>query len=202
MATESEKANYLAERVLALEEANRFFSPRGKEKREMWVAERFLSHVAPHLASEVTWVDAEPWDVLCVGARIQIKEHQDAGRRRHDEFKQALARAKNAIAPAELGESWTPSTVSLATAVEHVIAAAEMYSTKYAPAVLAELDLLIYLNIEASIEGSELKPLASLSSGWRSVSAVCNDCAFVLVATRRAPSFIRAALGNVFRARA
>jgi hypothetical protein len=202
MATDSETSDFLTGRVQALEETNKLFSPQGKEERELWVAKEFLAYVLPGTSdSAIEWVDGEPWDVLCLGARFQIKEIQEPGRRRHDEFKDALARAKTVTDPMELLQDWTPTTITLAEAMSRTNEAAGKFSTKYAPAVAQSLDLLIYLNLDASIV--EVPTIGTSECvqlfHWRSVSVVSNGCAFVLYASESAPSYIRAAVGAFLR---
>lgn len=201
MADDAENKEFIAGRVKALEEAVRFFSPQAKEEREKWIAEHFLSFVRPGTPdSEIRWVDAEPWDVLCLGAKFQIKEIQEPGRRRHMDYKEALVKARNVADPNELLEPYTPTTIRAADAQARVVAQLRAWTDKYAPDVAICLDLLVYLNIESSVSTDNLviSDTADLAR-WRSVSVVCNDCAFVMVAAAGAPNYLREGVGVVRR---
>ena len=75
------------------------------------------------------------------------------------------------------------------------------WTDKYAPDVVKKLDLLVYLCIESNISTDALPDLSHYLNltKWRSVSVVCNDCAFILSARHDAPDFLRTGAGNVCR---
>jgi hypothetical protein len=192
---------FIKKRVKALENSVRFFSPKAKEERERWIALKFLSFIYPNsLASDVQWVDAEPWDVLFLGTKTQIKEVQELGRKRHTEYKEALAKAKTAAHPSELFEFYTETWITITDAVRIALRPLNEWTNKYAPDVVNKLDLLVYLCIESNISMDALPDLSHYLNlaKWRSVSVVCNDCSFVLSARHDAPDFLRTAVGKVY----
>ena len=203
MASDAKNKEFIADCIKALDEAVRFFSPQAKEERERWVVESFLSFVRPHTPdTEIQWVDAEPWDILCLGAKFQIKEIQEPDRLRHAEYKQALSTAKIASHPHELLDECTPTKVTAEHAVDLALAKLESWTKKYAPVVASDLDLLVYLNIESSVSTDTIPDMSNLNLGkWRSISILCNDCAFVLSASQEAPEYILTIIGTMFRRR-
>src|SRR5688572_24417938 len=94
---DADEETYLAEHRKALLESVAFWSPGKKLERELWVAKTFLRHLKVQYAeSELVPETSEPPDINFRGARFEIKEILDSDRRRHEEYREKLAKAKSA----------------------------------------------------------------------------------------------------------
>ena len=108
--------DYIRDVTKARREAVEFFSPRSKQERELWVARAFLRQIGVRFAEDdVIASTEEPCDVLFHDACIQVKELLDHGRRRGQEYKDALTKAEQTIDPIELSEQceWRPIRFSV-----------------------------------------------------------------------------------------
>lgn len=199
-----ETKDALNERIEALRASVEFFSPQMKQERELWVAREFLEYLGFNFEpTDLCVSQDEPPDVLFSGARFEIKEILDPDRRRGTEYKAALNKAESAKHPRELLESYSPKSVTVDEAAARIAEESKRWKEKYAPAVIRQLDLLFYFNLqECGVVGNQIQR-GNLDAclQWRSVSVVGNDCAFVLCANDDAPEFIRNACGAVFRKR-
>jgi hypothetical protein len=89
-----------------------FFSSSNKAARERWVVLEFLLNLGLEVAEDgLVSVTDDPPDVLYSECRFEVKEILDPGRRRHQEFKHALAKANTATSPSELWESGDARTI-------------------------------------------------------------------------------------------
>ena len=182
----------------------RFFSNKMKKDREKWVVREFLDYLKIEVKkNEVASFDDEPPDVVFRDARFEIKEILEENRRRTDEYKKALRIAETATNITDLFEEWSPTELKMRDALKIVATKASAEQKRYAPAVCQSLDLLFYLNPrDASIVGNNIA--SNILHGieqlkWRSISFVTNDCAVVMAANDKAPSFIMAKTGKVLR---
>ena len=142
--------------------------------------------------SEVISSPDEPPDVLFREARFEIKEIQDPGRRRHLEFKQALAKAEKATRASQLLEEFAPQNITPSQIAELVLAQLTVLSLKYDAATRRANDLLFYVNLNDRYMQHEAVPGPQpfSASGWRSVSVFENEAAIVLLASSEAPVFL------------
>jgi len=193
--------DYLEERRKALEESVAFFSPERKMERENWVVDAFLKNLGVEFSpSELVSEPDEPPDVRFRDAQFELKELMDPGRRRHQEYRDALAKAQSATDPSELLEPFTPRDATPSEIYAAVFEAASALLRKYPPATCANLDLLFYINYEDVMGLTEVPfpDVAALrAQPWRSVSFIIGHRACVLVAQPHAPSFVRAAQGKI-----
>jgi hypothetical protein len=198
---------HLSDVVAALEESVRFYG-HGKHKqkeRERYVAERFLKGVGLHFdCSEIEQPEVDPPDVKFRTARFEIKEVQDPGRRRHDEYRERLQKARNAERAADLVESFSPTDVSITSILDRLQGEAERLldkNTYRCPQVRRNLDLLFYVNLQKAwgIEDAPWPDLTAFrSQGWRSVSFLkgAHTCC-VVFANEDAPDFLRQRQGRI-----
>lgn len=190
--------------IEALRASVKFFSPEMKQERELWVAREFLEYIGISFApSNLGPSEDEPPDVLYFGARFEIKEILDPKRRRGADYKAALKKAEAAKHPKEMLELYSPRSVTVDEVVAMVVEASSRWKAKYAPAVIRQLDLLFYFNLqETGVFGNQAPRVGvGACSEWRSISVLGNDCAFVVCANEDAPKFIKSAYGTVFRKR-
>lgn len=180
-----------------------FFSSQDKFFREKWVVGEFLANLSvEYEESELQW-GSDPPDIVFRDAQFEIKEIMDKGRRRHDEFKQALARAQAATDPDELLEEYSPKTITISEVYDLVYAqAADLAKRKYPPKVRKETDLLCYVNLVDVMRMIEtpfpdVSALATL--GYRSVSFLDGHRSCVFCAQPSALSFLRVHFGLTHR---
>ncbi|MCI0654818.1 MAG: DUF1780 domain-containing protein [Methylococcaceae bacterium] len=102
-------AEFIADRIAALEESVRYFSSENKAERERWVVEALLENMnIPHRAEDVVSPEQDPPDVLALGCEFAVKEILDPGRKRHQEYKEELERAETVTDPQDLLTGFTP----------------------------------------------------------------------------------------------
>jgi len=198
------KLPFIQERIASLEETIRFFGagPDNQQAQERIVVEGFLRGLGVEFsASEIKTVNQGPPDAIFRDATFEVKELYPPERRRHDEYKLELAKAREAFWAEELFEQFSPVDISLQEVVDQVSALALKYASQYAPAVRAGLDLLVYANLHHvwGITEGQFPDLSVLQNcGWRSVSffrGSATSC--VLAADAKAPQFVRAAVGRL-----
>lgn len=193
-------AELIADRIAGLEASVEFFSQKRKVEREVWIATEFLRNL--HLrfkVEDVRSVKDEPPDVLFRNANFEVVELLDPGRKRHQEYKAQLKKARNATHPSELVTMFTPVDIQIADLYEKCVALAETKAKKYAPAVRSGLDLLVYANLTRiwDVIGKEFPdPKELRNQGWRSVSFVKGNRSACFMARKDAPPFIQKALGR------
>jgi len=184
----------------ALEASVDFFSPDRKRERELWDCEAFLSNlnVSFEIAELLPQKD-DPPDVVFRDARFETKEILDPGRRRHQEYKDALAKAKVAKSPKELLDDYHPQYLTPAEIGTLVQAELDGLVKRYEPRLVGTLDLLFYVNLKShSIERGLIPEAARFATyGWRSVSVFIRWGALVLFAAPTAPDFIRERAGTL-----
>lgn len=193
---------FIASVIKAREESVSFFSNAGKQERERWVVNEFLTNLGLRCSeSDVVSSIDEPPDVTYRDGRFEVKEVMDVGKRRHAEYKESLRRAKEAKVVDDLLEEYPPRNITY-TEVFDLVGKHLATIRPYAPATKGNLDLLFYINLE-DVHGyisSEIPSTADCQrQGWRSISFVAGPMGVVLCATASAPSFLRAHVGKVMR---
>ena len=187
---------FLLDHIHALEETVRFFSPQNKRKREEWVCEQFLGNLKLGFSpSEITWQSSDPPDVIFRNACFEIKEILDAGRRRHDEYRDALCKAKEAKNLAALLKTFSPQDITPHDIGNLVLnELKEMSKGNYDPSFKRKLDLLFYVSLPQRFFKNGHMPDTNLFSiwGWRSISVLEGKEALVFYAEADAPEFLLA----------
>jgi Putative endonuclease, protein of unknown function (DUF1780) len=196
--------------IRALEKSVQFFSA-GKaqqKQRDRWVVEHFLRALGIKFdALEIKQPDDDPPDATFRGAAFEVKEIQDSGRRRGDEFKQKLEKARKAESYSELLEYFSPGDISIADVYQRIISECkDLTLGKYrVAAVRRSLDLLFYVNLGMQVafemedgQRPRLDPL--IADGWRSVSflhGAAKSC--VMCASSAAPDFLQTLQGRLMQ---
>lgn len=189
----------------SIEHAIEFFSNRSKKERELWVVRRFLQTLGISFdESELKASDCDPPDVLFQGLSFEVKEEMDPGRRRHDEYREALLKVNQANSVRELLRREIPRVLSYDEIASHAIKKAStlVKNRKYPVAVRKTLDLLVYANLDAvyGYRESPLPPCDGLiGQGWRSVSFLSGDIASVLSASASCSQLLADFEGKVLR---
>src|SRR5260221_391292 len=139
---------YLDAQRKARAESVEYFRSGNKSERERWVVREYLSNLGLSVAeSELVSSPQDPPDVLYLDASFEIKEILSDGRRRHQEYKEALHKAIEATAPGDLAEMFTPRDVTVSDVCALILKeATALAKEKYPPAVRKSLDLLFYVN--------------------------------------------------------
>lgn len=195
---------YLNDIRKGLKDSVDFFSDQDKFIRERWVVANFLINMSMPFAETDLVRGSDPPDVVFRDAHFEIKEILDKGRKRHAEYKHALARASAAIDPTGLLEEYLPIDISIQDVYEMVHSVAADFSIrKYSPEVRRQIDLLCYVNLKnvmGLVESPfpDITPLALL--GYRSVSFLEGHRSCILCAAPSAPSFLHVPLGIIHRA--
>lgn len=183
-----------------LRESVAFWSPDKKLERETYVVRTLLQHLGvQHDPAEIRSEAAEPPDMHFRSARFEIKEILDHDRRRHDEYRQKLERALSARCPRETMEQYTPQDLTFSEIGDRVVQLLQETSKRYAPKVIEQLDLLVYVNLLKRIVVLD-SPVPDSTTfakfGWRSVSMVNGSVACVLHARPDAPDFLHVNVGK------
>jgi hypothetical protein len=203
MSTLSEN-DYIKHRQAEIKEAIYFFSNKCKKDREIYVVRHFLSLLnIKFFDQEIKACLEEPFDIIFRNANFQIKEIYDKGRKRGDEYKQALQKTENATSVKDFLESYSPKMITCKDVASIVANCTSKLKQKYGNSERDTIDLLFYFNLkDVHLKDDALTDVNSYSSqmsGWRSVAVYSGDCALVLHLSKKAPDFLKAAKGVVFR---
>lgn len=147
---------------------------------------------------ELASPDVDPPDVNFRDASFEVKELLDDGRRRDDEYKDAVRQADSATSFSDLSQIADNPEMSLAGVMTVVGDRLEDLRTAYGFNEQASFDLVFYFNLQVRVrEVREERPVGPLSSPalvscrYRSVSVYANSFALVLDAKEDAPEFLR-----------
>jgi hypothetical protein len=126
----------------ALKESVAYFSSANQGALDQWVVVEFLTNLGLEFgADEVIRQREDPPDVIFRDAAFEVKEILDPGRRRHDEYRAALAKALATSNPADLAEDVTLEDITPAQIGTVVSELAQSLCDKYEPGFRATLDL-------------------------------------------------------------
>jgi len=195
MATfDEDAARMLREHIESLEASVRYYSPQNKAERERWVAQAFLQNLGVvHDPAEVLPSPSDPPDILFRGARIEIKEIIDPGRRRHAEYKAELEKARGASSIFDMIEPFKPGEISITEVFNKCLSSMEALAARHPIAVRQHLDLLFYVNLRHVTRLTE-EPFPDIapmvSHGWRSVSFLKGHRGCCFFAAPGTPEFI------------
>ena len=187
-----------------LEGMRTLYSNSRKGEREAWVLECFLKLLSIPFTKGHFETDAgEPVDLGFLGGRFQIKELLDEGRKRNDEVKKALERARQATAE-EIAtvSSFEPEFLTIPQLTKRLVPEMVKQVERYYGCNADKTDLLFYVNLRhVFIEDAVFKPvdieLPPALQAWRSISITSGVTAAVLFASAGAPAFVRDARGEV-----
>lgn len=199
---------FLQSTIRSLKESLEFFGAgeERKRERERWIVEHFLRGLGLKFEPcEIEQPDRDPPDVRFRGAAFEVKEILEPGRRRGDEYRERLERAKTAISHDALTESFAPRSLPIGD-VYHLLMdqTRELAARKYvAVADRRGLDLLFYVNLGMRAawdvaEGSRPETTQLVAEGWRSVAFLHGSrTVCVIYASSAAPEFLRTAQGQL-----
>lgn len=199
---------FLQSTIRSLEGALEYFGAgeAKKRERERWIVEHFLRGLGLSFKEdEIEQPEQDPPDARFRGASFEVKEIQEVGRRRGDEYRAMLARARAAISIAELSEDFAPQSLPIAEAYRLIMEQTlELSAAKYVSmADRRGLDLLFYMDLDAQrawdVEDRACPSIAPLvAEGWRSVSFLHGtNTACVISASNSAPAFLKDVEGRL-----
>jgi hypothetical protein len=176
----------------AREEQVRFFSNAAKPERERWVVHEFLKTLAISLSEDELYSPKESDDVDVVfrDANFQVKEIPEPDCRRSSEVREDLKRAETATQPMDLFGPLVAKDIIYEDAFPQIQTYARDH--RYSPTSRAKLDLLVYVTHHHSVLNRAAQPADLSTLGWRSISCLFGPHAYVLVAAKNAPLFLRA----------
>jgi hypothetical protein len=194
---------YIAKLINYTRESVRLFSNPKKSERERMAFAAFLRCLGiKFLALEIELPEQnDNKDINFRGARFQIAESFDRGRKRGDEYKareEMLIMAKN-IEDTLLPIEW-PSPISYEELFEIVAKTLSKKNKHYGGhRGCASLDALVHINRKRFLDmsSSKMTTFDKLESqGWRSVSLLFPPYSHVIFAKRDAPEFLKINAGQ------
>lgn len=198
MSSSSEEEDALLAQIRApWPEERRFFSRLGKGDRERWTVDAFLKGMSIDFVSEelCSLPEESKVDVEFRSARFQVKEIPNPDTRRNDEVKETYRRVMAARTLQEtIGPGFVYDVPRPISGYDLVIKSAREQSLndKYLE-TKRSLDLLFYVTRTrtSAIDPREIRSEDLRALGWRSVSCLIGDLAFVLYAADDAPEFLQ-----------
>ncbi len=155
--------------------------------------------------TEIKRPPADPPDAEFRGAAFEVKEILEHGRKRGDEYKQHLKKARSASSYEDLMEQFAPESISVEEVSQRIMEVTKMLAQKkYSTEALRhDLDLLFYVNLGMKtawgIDDGHRPSIESLiDEGWRSVSflhGLSTSC--VVWASESARPFLKAKQGQL-----
>lgn len=177
-----------------------YFSGPNKQTRELWIVENFLkvSRVR-YIRADLVPSPQDPPDVLVKRGCFELKELMDPGRKRHQEYKEALKRLSRPIRKIELLERRPVRTLSHVEVAEMIKSLLKELQLKYPPRLRIAMDLLVYVNLQDvfGIDGHLPPSIDFRGFGWRSVSAVTGTQAWTYQVRKDAPRWLVNRVGRI-----
>lgn len=198
--------DYVASMKRALIESVNFFGNKNKQERELLVLQDFLSYLPiPIICTDVVPATEEPFDVSYGPYRFQVKEVLSEGRRRGDEYAQALSSITEESKPEDLLEPYHPTNIPLNDALPRVVSELRRHrEEKYDEQQsfqrrASNIDVLVYLNLTDTTYSNKKVdfPHEELEK-WKSVSLVSNNCAIVLACSDQCNQLLFPHIGHLY----
>ncbi|MBI4739698.1 DUF1780 domain-containing protein [Candidatus Woesearchaeota archaeon] len=145
---------------------------------------------------EIQICQDEPPDIIFRDARFEVTECQDDNRKRGDEYKEKLQRAKCAKGIKDFLEPYESRSPITEQKLLEKISKGISNKGKYDLCTRQSLDALVYVNLKefAGYDGKTKVnniPAEWVSQSWRSVSFVMDGHAGVLFCNSNAPQFLK-----------
>ncbi len=190
--------DWKAEYIHELEESLAFFSNASKLEREIWVVRRLISALGIDFKEEEFRAGQEPTDVIFRDGYFQIKEKLNEGRKRTDELKKKLERARTAQSYGDLLEHYTPQNITFAEITEQCSEAAKVIANHYGAVERKKIDLIYYFNYIDFHETLDGRILGG-NKDFRSFSVVSNGFCCVINTSEEAPAFLSKNNGRIVK---
>ena len=184
------------EYISRLEESLAFYGNQSKFGREKWVALRLVEGLGIDFQNEEFKPSEEPSDVLFRSAHFQVKEMLNEGRKRTQELKEQMKRAKAAKSFRDLQEHYTPQDITFTEIVERCAKFANDIANHYGPHERNNIDLICYFNYVDYHETNTIN-METVNNAFRSFSVVSNRFCAVINTAENAPRFLSENKGRV-----
>ncbi len=194
------------ERVAFFKRGIQRFSRAFGKAREKWVVFVFLRSldVAFDKSEMRNDEQASAVDIYFRDAAFQVKESLDLKRRRTQEYKDDLNKARAVRSNRELIDhilesGYDPKYLPIGKLVESLLPVLQEWSEAYSSESRANTDLLVYVNhIDIwGVDGNKTPAIHPF--GWRSISITKGGWSAVLSASPTAPAYLRTSCGVVKR---
>lgn len=182
--------------IKSCEKSLNLFSNPGKPYTEIWVVREFLRNLGINFEDNELKTGNNPPDVIFRTAEFEIKELDKRGRKRHDEYKQKLEKAKSATSLTDLMTPYEFKEISLQEIVNRIDE--KIKELSYSPDFCKSTNILFYINFSLIGAHCYIVPEKNIWVKWRSVSMVTNNnVSCVFWASNAAPEFIKSVMNKV-----
>ena len=198
MSFEQNIARLSADKTQEIEQSIGLFSNSGKTKREIWVLTEFLRNLGVSFKDSELTSGSNPPDVIFQDAAFEIKEIDEENRKRGDEYKEKIEKAKSAKTLKELYPDYKFKEISLPEIINrmHETLKGLVYDTDFCK----KIDILFYINYSLIGEHNYTIPANDAWIKWRSISMVTNNnISCVFFANDDAPEFIKTIEGKIIK---
>ena len=198
MSSEEDIKKLSTDKIREIEQSINLFSNSGKPKREIQVVAEFLKNLGISFADTELTAGNNPPDVIFRDAAFEIKELDKINRKRGDEYKENLEKAKSATTLKELYPNYKFKEISLPEVITRMHEAVKglVYDTVFCK----KTDILFYINY--SLRGKHNYTISENDTWtkWRSISMVTNNnISCVFFANDDAPEFIKTIKGKIIK---
>lgn len=191
-----EEREEIKDNIKSCEKSLRLFSNSGKTYIEKWVVQELLGNLGINFEVNELKTGDNPPDVIFRTAEFEIKEVDKKGRKRHDEYKQKLEKAKSATNLTDLMVPYEFKEITLQEIINRVDE--KIKELNYSQDFCKNTNLLFYINFSLMGEHRYTISKKSIWKKWRSVSMVTNNnVACVFWASNNAPEFIKSVMDKV-----
>lgn len=180
------------------EEAISFFSNPRKSQKEALSFSNFLKNIGIDFQENELKLGNNPPDIIFRGAEFEIKEIDEEGRKRHDEYRLKLKKARSATTLKELMTPYKFKEITLQEIVNRIHKELEQFVSKYVADFRKTTNILFYINYSLIGEHNYTIFDNNIWKKWRSVSMVTNNnISCVFSANNDAPEFIKSIIGKL-----
>lgn len=191
-----EEKEVIHDAIRSYEESIRFFSNTGKSNREIWVVNEFLKNLGIKFEyTELKTINQDVPDVIFRNEKFEIKEIDEKKRKRHDEYKKKLEKAKSSQNFKDLPTEYEFKEITMQEAINRINE--EIKGLNYSPDFCRNTNILFYVNYSLIGKHHYEIPQEDTWLKWCSVSMVANNSiSRVLYAATDAPAFIKSTIYN------
>lgn len=191
-----EEEEEIKDSIKSCEKSLSLFSNSGKPYTEIWVVREFLKNLGINFEGNELKTGNNPPDVIFRTTEFEIKEVDKKGRKRHDEYKQKLEKAKSATSLRDLMTPFESKEITLQEIVNRVDE--KIKELNYSLDFCKNTNILFYINFSLMGEHCYAISEKNIWEKWCSVSMVTNNnVSCVFWASNDAPEFIKSVMSKV-----
>jgi Putative endonuclease, protein of unknown function (DUF1780) len=189
---EEEKA--IQDIIKSIEETISLFSRSGRTKTETWVTQQLLENLGTDFKEDELKHGNNPPDVVFRNEEFEIKEVDEEGRKRGDELKKKLEKAKSAKSLKDLMAPYKFKEITLQEVVNRIHKKLKEFA--YAPDFCKNTNILFYINYTLIGKHEYEISERNIWEKWRSVSMITNNnFSCVFLASNDIAKFMKSAVG-------